>query len=98
MDVYHCAMRMVQERRFMLTQNGYKGWAPDNAYDDRVENHTRVGDLIAIIFGCSTPLVLRPNGNKYVIVGEAYVEGFMDGEGIRLLDRGKRQAESFTFM
>lgn len=97
-EVYNSADRMVQERRLMLTENGYLGWAPDNAYDEADENNVRVGDLVAIIFGCSTPLVVRAKGEFYEIVGEAYVEGFMDGEGVRLVEGGERKVESFTFV
>lgn len=97
-EVYNSVDRMVQERRLMLTENGYLGWSPDNAYDDTVENHVRVGDLIVIVFGCSTPLVVRPKGGDYEIVGEAYVEGFMGGEGIHLIEGGKCQVQSFTFI
>lgn len=97
MEVYSTVCRMVMERRFMLTKKGYFGWAPDNAYDDCEKNQTRVGDLIAIIYGCSTPLVIRPCGDKFQVVGEAYVEGFMDGEAMSLLRRGDCQMKTFPF-
>jgi hypothetical protein len=97
MEVYSTMCRMVMERRFMLTKRGYFGWAPDNAYDGSQKNQTRVGDLIAIIYGCSTPLVIRPCGDKFQIVGEAYVEGFMDGEAIGALHRGDFHMKRFAF-
>lgn len=97
MEVYSTVCRMVMERRFMLTKNGYFGWAPDNAYDDNLKNQTRLGDLIAIIYGCSTPLVIRPCEDKFQIVGEAYVEGFMDGEAIGDSHRGSFHMKRFVF-
>jgi hypothetical protein len=97
MEIYSTVCRMVMERRFMLTKKGYFGWAPDNAYDGSEMNQTQVGDLIAIIYGCSTPLVIRPCGDKFQVVGEAYVEGFMDGEAMGLLHRGDCQMKTFHF-
>ncbi len=41
-----------------------------------------------IFFGCSTPLVLRQRGDAYQVVGEAYLEGFMEGELSALLSKG----------
>ena len=95
-EIYSTVCRMVKERRFMLTKNGYFGWAPDNAYGGETDQ-ARIGDLIAIIYGCSTPLVIRPCGDKFQVVGEAYVECFMDGEAIDLLHRGDCQMMTFLF-
>ncbi|KAF1999093.1 HET-domain-containing protein [Amniculicola lignicola CBS 123094] len=97
MEVYSTACRMVMERRFMLTKNGYLGWAPDNAYESSEMNQARVGDVIAIIHGCSTPLVIRPYGSKFQVVGEAYVEGFMDGEAMDILRHSNCQPKMFDF-
>jgi hypothetical protein len=45
--------------------------------------YTRSGDIVAIILGCQFPLVLRPSsGGRYGIIGEAYCDGFMDGEAL----------------
>ena len=63
--------------------NGYLGWAPDNIYGSE-EDQTRKGDLIGIIFGCSTPIVIRPHGKLFKVVGEAYVQGLMDGEAMEV--------------
>ncbi|EXA33062.1 hypothetical protein FOVG_15667 [Fusarium oxysporum f. sp. pisi HDV247] len=94
-DVYCNVREMVMERRFMLTKRGYLGWAPDNSLDEREENHTQIGDLVAILFGCSTPLILRPRGEGFVVVGEAYVEGFMNGESLCLIESGECEVQSF---
>lgn len=96
-DVFRSVERMVMERRFMLTKNGHFGWAPDDAYDNTEKNQTRVGDLIAIVFGCSTPLVIRRRAKHFQIVGEAYVEGMMDGDALRLIEDRKCEQQFFTF-
>jgi hypothetical protein len=46
----------------MTTVKGYLGWAPDNKFGDD-EAQAKKGDLVAIIFGCSAPLVIRPKEN-----------------------------------
>ncbi|KAF2822828.1 HET-domain-containing protein [Ophiobolus disseminans] len=49
---------------------------------------TEQGDIIAILYGCSVPVILRPTYNgdddvdEYQFVGEAYIYGKMDGEAL----------------
>jgi hypothetical protein len=49
---------------------------------------TAMGDIVAILYGCSVPIVLRPMLSElgelqdYRFVGEAYIYGKMDGEAI----------------
>jgi hypothetical protein len=95
-EVYSCFDRTCQKRRLMTTKNGYMGWAPDNIYGTDGEQ-TKIGDLVAIVFGCSTPLVVRPKGNYFQVVGEAYVQGMMDGEAIELLKTSEYRPQCFTF-
>ncbi|TVY91155.1 Heterokaryon incompatibility protein 6,OR allele [Lachnellula willkommii] len=95
-EVYSCFDRTCQKRRLMTTKNGYLGWAPDNIYGGD-EEQTRSGDLVAIVFGCSTPMIIRPMGKWFLVVGEAYVQGIMDGEAMEVLETGKAKIQSFTF-
>lgn len=95
-EVYSCFDRASQKRRFMVTKNGYMGWAPDNIYG-KANQQTKKGDLIVILFGCSTPIVIRPRGSRFQVIGEAYVQGFMDGEALGLKESGGWQRQRFTF-
>jgi hypothetical protein len=95
-EVYSCFDRTSQKRRFMLTNNGFMGWAPDNVFGPP-DAQTEAGDLIAILFSCSTPIVIRPHGEYFKVVGEAYVQGLMDGEAMELLESGKAKSRSLTF-
>ena len=60
---------------------------------------TQLGDLICILFGCSVPVILRPQMESsgsdimhYEIVGESYIYGMMDGEAIsKFLPKTRRQ-------
>ncbi|KAK3339636.1 heterokaryon incompatibility protein-domain-containing protein [Lasiosphaeria hispida] len=62
-EVFCSSQRAIQQRRFMLTKGGYFGWGPDNAFCRDQSIELRIGDKIAIVFGCSTPLVIRPKEN-----------------------------------
>jgi hypothetical protein len=69
-------------RRLMVTSEGCVGMAPCRA---------REGDMVAVLFGCSIPLVLRkaPTQEAWQVIGEAYVHGYMNGEVAGLIKRGK---------
>lgn len=88
--------RSSVKRRFMTTASGRFGWAPDNIFGND-HDQTKVGDLVAIIFGCATPIVIRPKGAQFQVLGEAYLHGFMDGEALEGLASGKFRRQKFTF-
>jgi hypothetical protein len=57
-----------------VTAKGHLGLGPHDI---------RPGDAIALVIGSQVPFVLREIvDGKYQIVGEAYVDGIMDGEGV----------------
>ena len=61
-----------RDRSFVKTGEGYMGLAPKSALP---------GDLICVLLGCYTPLLLRPTSDsQYQLVGSYYVPGFMNGE------------------
>jgi hypothetical protein len=93
-EVYSCFDRTCKGRRLMTTKHGYLGWAPDNMCGSE-EDQVRLGDKIAIIFGCSTPIVIRPQGNFFQVLGEAYVQGLMDGEALEFLKSGQCKVQDF---
>lgn len=66
-------------RRLAVSARGFMAWVPDNR-NDSLDRQTKIGDVLAIIMGCSRPLVLRHCGGNYQVVGEAYIQGFMNGE------------------
>ena len=53
------------------------------------------GDVICVFLGCSFPMVIRPEGHHFRVVGAAYVDQLMDGDAIVGLERGLYQVESF---
>ncbi|KAN0114550.1 Heterokaryon incompatibility protein (HET) domain containing protein [Hyaloscypha variabilis] len=76
-ETFHGAnAKWCYNRRFFKTENGRFGWTVDGA---------RVGDEICVLFEGDYPFVLRKEGDDdacYTIVGDAYVHGVMEGEGM----------------
>jgi hypothetical protein len=95
-EAYSCNNRTGQGRRFLTTMDGRLGWGIDNMYGDR-KRQLKSGDKIAIIFGCSTPIVIRPAGSNFQVLGEAYIHGLMDEEALEFLESGKCELQDFTF-
>ena len=61
----------IRGRSFFTTDDGYVGLAP---------TATKLGDQVSVLLGCQSPLVLRPCGDgSYKVMGECYIDGFMDG-------------------
>lgn len=60
-------------RRPFLTENGYVGLRPEG---------TKEGDVVAVFLGAELPYALRPaeDVGRWLLVGDAYVYGVMDGE------------------
>jgi hypothetical protein len=67
-------------RRLFTTRKGYMGLS---SYS------TRPGDVVCILYGGKTAYILRKLGNeeggreRWMFVGEAYVRGLMQGQGLR---------------
>jgi hypothetical protein len=38
------------------------------------------GDVVVVLYGGNTPYVLRPRGDGYIFLGQAYVDEIMHGE------------------
>ena len=70
--------RINLRRRLVTTEKGYIGIAREN-----VEST----DVVAVLLGCSTPIVLRqvqgdPGYLRWRVVGECYLHGVMKGEAM----------------
>ena len=77
-------------RRLFVTRRGYIGLCPSSG---------RVGDVVAVLLGGSTPFILSARSkreraleeanselqvqNTFVLIGDCYVHGLMDGEALR---------------
>ncbi|KAL1799894.1 hypothetical protein ACET3X_000236 [Alternaria dauci] len=54
---------IMRQRRLFITKKGYIGIGPVNV---------RPNDVVFIISGCNFPITLRPQGETFGVVGEAY--------------------------
>ncbi|KAF2656757.1 HET-domain-containing protein [Lophiostoma macrostomum CBS 122681] len=63
--------RLSNHRRMVRTQKGYIALAPRFA---------KPGDWIGVFKGGKWPLIIRKDGDYWVLIGESYVHGIMNGE------------------
>jgi len=42
----------------------------------------QLNDVVAVVGGCRHPILLRPKGEYYELVGEMFVHGVMNGEAV----------------
>ncbi|KAH7381259.1 heterokaryon incompatibility protein-domain-containing protein [Phaeosphaeria sp. MPI-PUGE-AT-0046c] len=73
-------------RRVFLTSRGGFGLGPQCMAP---------GDVVVVLYGGNTPYVLRPCGDDFLFMGQAYMDEIMNGELVRDVEAGKRQAELF---
>jgi hypothetical protein len=60
-----------QEARFFTTEKGYMGVGV---------RQLEIGDKVCVLFGKKVPIILRPTGKEYKLVGECVTHGIMNGE------------------
>ncbi|KAK1752747.1 heterokaryon incompatibility protein-domain-containing protein [Echria macrotheca] len=70
-DVFVDARTRTLCRRIFVTKSGYIGLGPRSSQE---------GDRVFLIRGCRTPLMLRPCGQEWELLGDSYVHGIMQGE------------------
>jgi hypothetical protein len=56
----------------------------ERGYIDVVPQLSKVGDIVCLIHGLQVPYVLRKFGEKFRLVGDSYIHGIMNGEGLQL--------------
>jgi hypothetical protein len=82
------ARNFCYNRSFVITSNGQMGIGPSG---------TRVGDTVAIVPGSGVPYILRYQGSSWMLIGESYIHGLMDGEAIKSHRDGVIQEEVLEF-
>jgi hypothetical protein len=76
----------ISDRRFFISSSTAMGLA---------SGQIREGDIICIPLGCCHPIILRKEETHYINLGEAYVDGYMYGEAMEMLERGELKLEEF---
>ncbi|KAH9213923.1 heterokaryon incompatibility protein-domain-containing protein [Leptodontidium sp. 2 PMI_412] len=74
------------DRQFFLGSSNIMGLAPENVKE---------GDLVYILLGCPHPMIFRKVEDHYIVIGEAYVDGYMRGKAMDMLDQGELELETF---
>jgi hypothetical protein len=91
LDIDFLKVRLAKtcvNRRFFVTKKGYYGVGPEA---------TSAGDKVCILFGTIAPFVVRPVNHQFVLLGESYLHGFMDGEAIAEMEDGRLKSKRFAF-
>lgn len=71
---YTSALAPLLHRRLFITSSGHLGLGPSSMMS---------GDVMVVLFGGKVPFVLRAVAeDQWKLVGECYVDGFMEGEAI----------------
>lgn len=79
-----------KNRKFATTERGYYVLGP---------KVMQGGDVVCVLLGGKMPFCLRPwHGGRYLLVGECYVHGFMDGEAMDMLERAEVTQKTFEIV
>lgn len=79
-------VHFLMGRKIFLTRSGFHGIGVSMLQE---------GDIVAILFGCAIPTVLRDHGGYYTFVGPCRVNGIMLGEMMKFVDDGILKERTF---
>jgi hypothetical protein len=91
---YTAARLSSQAQRLVVTEKGSIGWVSDNNAGGTEEQVQR-GDLFCVVFGCSTPIIMRPHRDGFLVLGEGYLQGVMEGEALKIVEDGELCVQDF---
>lgn len=76
--------RFMLTRRLVVTEKGLIG--ATYPFAER-------GDVIFVFEGCGNPILMRPMGQRFMLVGQIYVHGIMYGEAWNGLEDGRYEMQ-----
>lgn len=94
-DFLERVQAVVWGRRLIKTKSGFLGLAP---------KATKKQDIVAILYGLSVPVVLRPisnaeeGDNVFRMIGGCFIYGMMDGEALDLKEERGVQDQTFVLL
>jgi hypothetical protein len=94
-EFQHIANSKAFERQTLSTCYSRRMFWTENASIGLGPACMRAGDVVVVFHGGNTPYVLRPRGDKYLFMGQAYVDDIMDGQLMEKLSRGEVQEQDF---
>ena len=57
---------------------------------------SRENDIILVFYGCSVPVVLREEEDRFTFIGECFLYGIMDGEAINMQRKSNLKEQKWT--
>jgi hypothetical protein len=88
-EFLHRARSSTWNRKFVVTKERRMGL---------VNPRAQPNDVICILLGCSVPIVLRQEGTGFILIGESYVNGLMNGETMRSVETGSYTLQEFQII
>jgi len=85
-NIFDLVCQNIPRRRFCIGAVGTLCLVPRVAEE---------GDIVCLPLGCSHPIVLRPREDHYIVLGEAYADGWMYGKAIDEMEEGKLMLQDF---
>ncbi|KAF2239652.1 hypothetical protein EV356DRAFT_513940 [Viridothelium virens] len=71
---FHLCSKALWRRKLIRTKDRHIGIGPPDA---------KIGDIVCLILGCYTPMILRPtDAGGFRVVGDGYLHGLNDADGI----------------
>ena len=86
-SVSNVKIRLVKTawgRRFCMSTSSCMGWIPEAGKE---------GNVISVLYGSRLPVLLRPKGNAYEVIGTCYIHGIMDGEAVAAAEQPMQQID-----
>jgi heterokaryon incompatibility protein (HET) len=89
-DLFRLHLDAAHNRRIFFTKDlSYFGLGPCIMQEN---------DILCVLFGGATPMILRPEGGQHRFIGECYVYDLMNGEAIDDWHNGKYTTEIFQLV
>jgi hypothetical protein len=78
---------LAKTSAFFVSEQGFMGTGPKGVLP---------GDVVCVLLGSDLPIILRPCGNEYGVVGPCYMCGIMYGELVIKMQQEEREGVTFT--
>jgi hypothetical protein len=80
LQVFQDVARKTEKRQYTTMAYGRRLGITSKGYLALLPAQTRIGDSIVLCDGGQTPLILRPKGGAFELVGDSYIHGMMRRE------------------
>jgi hypothetical protein len=92
---YQCSAAFAERLAFSCTSRSL--FVSEKGYLGLASKAAQTGDFICVLLGCDKPLIIRREVNHYLLMGDSYVYGIMNGEVIREVAQGNKKLQDIIF-